>query len=71
MAVELSKQTLPERHLVDMDAIRRIVDEQYVLIGFAPDPAATALEARELALASGVRPEENLGSTAVIDAREK
>ena len=38
-------------------------------IGFVPDPAATAQEARELMRAEGIRPEDNIASTEIIRMR--
>jgi hypothetical protein len=54
----------------DKKVIQRIVAEQNERMGFVPDPTATAEQAREAILADGVRPEDNLFSRGIIQARE-
>jgi hypothetical protein len=54
---------------IDPEMIRRVVAETNARMGFVPDPTATAEKAREMALACGVRPEENLGSRGIIEER--
>ena len=53
----------------DKRALRNFIAEQNALIGFVKDPTATAEEAREMILADGVRPEGNLFSRGIIEAR--
>jgi hypothetical protein len=36
-----------------------------------PDPTATPQKAREMMLALGIRPEDNLGSSGIIAARDE
>jgi len=59
------------RFFVDKKLIQEIVAEQNELMGFVPDPTATAEKAREMMLALGVRPEDNLGSRGIIAARDE
>jgi hypothetical protein len=47
----------------------RLLKSQYVRLGVTFDPAATAQQARALALQDGVKPEENAFSCALIKAR--
>jgi hypothetical protein len=54
----------------DKKAIQRVIKEQHARMGFVRDPTATAERARELILADGVRPEDNLFSKGIIEARE-
>jgi hypothetical protein len=54
---------------IDPEMIRRVVAETYAKMGIPPDPTATAEKAQEMALACGVRPEENLGSRGIIEDR--
>jgi hypothetical protein len=56
---------------LDKTEIRRIVAEQNRLMGFVPDPTATAEKAQEMILALGVRPEDNLLSSGIIAARDE
>jgi hypothetical protein len=57
--------------LVDKKAIQKIVAEQNRRMGFVPDPDATAEKALELMRAQGIRPEDNLGSRGIIEARDE
>jgi excisionase family DNA binding protein len=57
--------------IADKVALRRILEEQDKLTGFVPDPAATPQKAREMILADGVRPEENVASRDIIRMRER
>ena len=59
------------RFFVDKKLIQKIVAEQNELMGFVPDPTATAEKAREMMLALGVRPADNLGSSGIIAARDE
>ena len=54
---------------IDPEMIRKVVAETNARMGFVPDPTATAEKAREMMLAQGVRPEENLGSRLIIADR--
>jgi hypothetical protein len=54
----------------DKKEIQKVIADQHARMGFAKDPTATAERARELILADGVRPEDNLFSRGIIEARE-
>jgi hypothetical protein len=56
---------------LDKKTIQRIVAEQNERMGFVPDPSATPQKAREMMLALGIRPEDNLGSSGIIAARDE
>lgn len=56
---------------VEKKEIQRIVAEQNQRMGFVPDPAATARKAQKMALALGIRPEDNLFSCGIIAARDE
>lgn len=56
---------------LDKKEIQRLVAEQNEQMGFVPDPTATARKAQEMALALGVRPEDNLFSCGIIAARDE
>ena len=56
---------------LDKTEIQRIVAEQNARMGFVPDPTATAEKARAMALALGIKPEDNLGSRGIIAARDE
>lgn len=56
---------------MDKTEIQRAVARQIAEMGVASDPTATAHKARELMLALGIRPEENLGSCGILSAREE
>jgi hypothetical protein len=58
-------------YYVDKKLIQKIVAEQNERIGFVPDPTATAEKARAMSLALGIRPEDNLLSSAIIAARDE
>jgi hypothetical protein len=62
----------PDREglFADKKAIQKAIAEQHARMGFVKDPTATAEQARELILADGVRPEDNLFSRGIIEARE-
>lgn len=55
---------------LDKKDLQRVVAEQNRKIGFVPDPMASARKAQEMALALGIRPEDNLFSCGVIAAPE-
>jgi hypothetical protein len=54
---------------LDLEMIRKVVAETNAKMGLVPDPTATAEKVREMMLAQGVRPEENLGSRLIIADR--
>jgi len=60
---------------LNKDEIRRIVDEQNVKSGFVPDPEATTQKTQALVEAclrrAGLRPEDNIFSQGIIDARDE
>jgi hypothetical protein len=56
---------------IDKKRIQEIVAEQNRRMGFVPDPTATPQKAREMMLALGIRPEDNLGSRGIIAARDE
>ena len=60
---------------VDKAEIRRIVAEQNAKSGFVPDPTATPQQARAMVekclRAAGLRPEDNIFSRGIIEAREE
>lgn len=60
----------PTIHL-DKKRLQQRIAEQNKVMGFIPDPEATAKRAREMMLKLGVRPEDNLGSCGIIAAREE
>ena len=61
--------------IVDKAEIRRIVTEQNAISGFVPNPMATAETAQALVgaclLARGIKPEDNIFSRGIIEAREE
>jgi NADH/NAD ratio-sensing transcriptional regulator Rex len=69
----MKKQSVSTESIEVMDKrrLQEIVAEQNVQMGFVPDPTATAQKAREMMLALGIRPEDNLGSCGIIAAREE
>ena len=54
---------------VDKELLRREIAWANAQMGFVPDPDATAVKARALMLAEGIRPEDNLFSRDIIRAR--
>lgn len=56
---------------LDKKAIQKIVAEQNELMGFVPDPTATAEKAQAMMRALGIRPEENVLSSGIIAARDE
>jgi hypothetical protein len=56
--------------IADKAALRALLEEQDRLTGFVPDPAATPQKAREMMLADGVCPEDNIASRDIIRMRE-
>lgn len=69
MAVE----TTPDlsRLFVDKERMRRIIEEQNALLGFVPDPTATAEKVRAMMLAEGIDPNSNEFSRGIIEMREE
>ena len=57
--------------VADKKEIQRLVAEQMATMGIAFDPTATAQKAREMMLADGIRPEDNVLSRGIIAAREE
>ena len=55
----------------DKAELRRIVEEQNKLMGFIPDPTATAAKSRAMSIALGIRPEDNIMSSGIIAARDE
>jgi hypothetical protein len=58
-------------YFVDKKLIQKIVAEQNERMGFIPDPTATAEKAQAMSLALGIRPEDNVLSSAIIAARDE
>ena len=67
----IAKKTAIEELFLDKAKIRRYLNENGISTHLWDDPAATAQKARELMLASGIRPEDNEFSRAIIEAREE
>ncbi len=59
----------------DKAEARRIVAEQNAISGFVPNPDATAQTAQALVgaclLARGIKPEDNIFSRGIVEAREE
>jgi hypothetical protein len=56
---------------LDKRLLQQRIAEQNRIMGFVPEPGATAKKAREMMLRLGIRPEDNLGSCGIIAAREE
>jgi hypothetical protein len=56
---------------MDKTEIQRVVAQQNAEMGILPDLTATVHKARELMLALGIRPEDDLGSCGILSAREE
>jgi hypothetical protein len=67
MVLELPTEISQMR--MDKRALRQAVTELNRQIGFVKDPTATAEKSRELLLASGIRPEDNIASCEIIRIR--
>jgi len=66
--------TTPEertKFFLDKAEIQQIIAEQNRLMEFVPDSNATPQKAREMMIASGINPEDNLGSCGIISARDE
>ena len=57
--------------MADKAVLRKMLEEQDKITGFVPDRTATPEKLRQMMLADGVRPEDNLGSREVIRMREE
>jgi hypothetical protein len=57
--------------IADKAPLQRILEEHDRLTGFVPDPSATPQKARQMMLADGVRPEDNIGSREIVRMREE
>ena len=64
-------KTVPDinQPTIDKAWLRRQFAEMDARTGFVPDPLVTALKAREMMLADGIRPEDNLLSSEIIRQR--
>jgi hypothetical protein len=60
-----------ERLMTDRKHIQQLMREINQQIGLEHDPMATAEKAREMILADGVKPEDNLFSCGIIAARDE
>jgi hypothetical protein len=59
----------PKLWFADKEAAARILEENDARTGFVFDPTATPAEVRELMLAQGIRPDENVLSRDIIRTR--
>ena len=64
-------QAKPCSLVIDKQRVRYLADKMNKRIGFVPDPTATALQAQEQLLQSGVNPEDNELSCEIIRVRER
>ncbi len=71
MEPDAKSETNPDvrQWFVDKEMVRRIVAEQNELMGFVPDPDATAEKAQAMMRALGIRPEDNIGSCELLRMR--
>jgi hypothetical protein len=56
---------------IDKTEIQKIVAETNRQMGIVPDPTITPQKVRQMMIDDGIRPEENLGSRGIIEAREE
>lgn len=56
---------------VDKQKIRQYLKERGIGLALWDDPEATALRAREMMLAEGIRPEDNEFSRSLLETREE
>jgi len=56
--------------IANKEILRQILEAQDRRTGFVPDPDATPQRARELMLAQGIRPEDNVFSCEIRRMRE-
>jgi hypothetical protein len=66
----IAKKTALEELFLDKAEIRRYLNEHGITTYLWEDPTATAQKACELMRASGIRPEDNEFSRAIIAARK-
>ncbi len=66
----MSTNLIAKNMIADKTALRQILEGQDRETGFVPDPNATAQKARELMLAQGIRPEDNVFSCEIRRMRE-
>ena len=57
--------------IADKDEARRIVNEQYALMGITPGPILTAEQVQAMYMAEGFDPSDNSFSRGIIEAREE
>ena len=70
--VPLDKVLLKGMHYSDPATLLPLIDEAYRKMGIEiTQPAPTAEEVQELMLREGVRPEDNILSRGIIEAREE
>ena len=69
MVTQQNEQT--ERLMADRKHLQELMLEVNRQIGLEYDPTATAEKSRELILADGVKPEDNLFSCGIIAARDE
>ncbi len=63
--------TRKREFFLDKAKIQQIIAEQNRVMQFVPDVNATPQKAREMMIASGINPEDNLGSCGIISARDE
>lgn len=56
---------------LDKREVQRLVAEQNKIMGIEDEPTATPEKAQAMTLALGIKPEENLISRGIIEAREE
>jgi hypothetical protein len=69
--MSLAEKPEQKSRFVDKEKLIAVLEEVYKELGIVYDPTATAEQAREMALADGVRPEENLFSREIIALRDE
>jgi hypothetical protein len=67
----IAKDTDRRGIVADKAAMREIIAAQNRAMGFVRVPGATAERAQALILADGVKPEDNVFSRGIVDAREE
>ncbi|MBC7527821.1 MAG: hypothetical protein H7308_09745 [Chthonomonadaceae bacterium] len=55
----------------DKRVLRRIIEEQSTKMGLEYDPTITPADSRRMILEDGVKPEDNLFSCGIVQAREE
>lgn len=65
------KATGVNSKFLDKAELRKIIAEQNAKMGFVPDTTATAEKSQQLMRALGIRPEDNIGSSGIISARDE